>query len=259
MVLKVKIRLIELDYPGNPHLNMATDEAIFQEVAKGNSPPTLRFYRNEKAVILGCFQLAEEEIDIRYAIQNGIEIAKRFTGGGAIYQDMGGLNYSIITKDLFDIGMSMQKLFAAMMRGALRSIKKLGLDAISDGLNGVIINDKKVLESAASIRSSALLFHATVLVDTDMKTFASVLKFPGVKSKDKSTNAIQERIANVYDLSRKGIDDVRRHILDSYAEELGFEYEKGKLTEKETALANRLYKDKYRISEWNLGRSFISI
>ena len=60
----MNIRLIEEDYPDDPHMNMAVDEAIFQEVAKGKSPPTMRFYRNRNAVVIGCFQLAEEEIDL---------------------------------------------------------------------------------------------------------------------------------------------------------------------------------------------------
>ncbi|MGD0510965.1 MAG: lipoate--protein ligase family protein, partial [Candidatus Micrarchaeaceae archaeon] len=81
----MKLRLIGLDYPDDPHMNLAMDEAIFLEVMKGNSPPTFRFYRNSNAVILGCFQLADEEVDIKYAIRNDIKIAKRFTGGGAVY------------------------------------------------------------------------------------------------------------------------------------------------------------------------------
>ncbi len=78
----MKFRLISKDYPGDPYKNLALDEAIFTEVREGRSPPTFRFYRNANAVILGCFQTAEEEVDLEYAEANGIKIAKRITGGG---------------------------------------------------------------------------------------------------------------------------------------------------------------------------------
>ncbi len=259
MVLVVKVRLIELDYPENPHLNLAMDEAIFLEVMRGNSPPTFRFYRNRNAVILGCFQLAKEEIDMGYAMLNDIRIAKRFTGGGAVYHDMGGLNYSVIAKDSFDVGMNVQRLFSTMMTGALRSFKEMGIDSAFGGLNDVSVNKRKVLGSAATIRSDTLLFHAAVLVNTNMDTLASVLKVPRIKLKDKNINTILERVANVYELSGKDVDAVRNAILDGYSKELGFEYEPGKLTENENDLLNRLYKGKYQRSEWNLGREFISI
>jgi lipoate---protein ligase len=255
----MKMRLIELDYPDDPHLNLAIDEAIFLEVMNGNSPPTFRFYRNGNAVILGCFQVAEQEIDIKYAIQNDITIAKRFTGGGAVYHDMGDLNYSIISKDSFDIGMNVKKLFTIMMAGAVTSFSGLGMDSAIGGLNDVSINGKKVMGSAATIRSSTILFHAAVLVNTNLNTLASVLKVPGIKLKDKGVKTILERVANVYDISGKDMNNVKTSILEGYSKELGFEYEKGALTENEKNLARRLHKEKYQRSEWNLGREFITI
>ena len=65
------VRVIRKDYPDDPHRNLAIDEAIFREVESGRSPTTLRFYRNRNAVILGCFQLAEEELDLDYARNKG--------------------------------------------------------------------------------------------------------------------------------------------------------------------------------------------
>jgi lipoate---protein ligase len=254
----MRLRLIEIDYPDDPQLNLAMDEAIFNEVMRGNSPPTFRFYRNRNAVILGCFQLADEEIDIDYAIRNDIKIAKRFTGGGAVYHDMGNLNYSIITKDNFYIGMDVSKLFSVMINGAVRGLKDMGLDAAEGGLNDVSVNKRKILGSAATIRSNAVLFHAAILVNTNLNTLATVLKVPGVKLKDKNISTILDRIANIYDISGKGVEDVRNAILDGYSKELGFEYENGVLTENENALVKRLYKEKYQRSEWNLGRSLIT-
>ena len=255
----MKVRLINLDYPDDPHMNLAVDEAIFVEVMKGNSSPTFRFYRNNNAVILGCFQLADEEVDMDYARGKNIKIAKRFTGGGAVYHDMGDLNYSVITKDNYDIGMNVEKLFSTMIKGALTSFKDFLPNAASGGLNDISVNGKKIYGAAASIRSNTLLFHAAILVNTDLNTLASVLKVPGVKLKDKGVKTILERVANVSDLSGKNIEDVRQAILDGYAKEFKFEYEEGKLTAREEQLAKELHLKKYLKPEWNLGREIIHI
>ena len=255
----MRFRLLDVDYPDDPHKNLAMDEAIFLEVMNGHSPPTFRFYRNSNAVILGCFQLADEEIDINYAVHNDIKIAKRFTGGGAVYHDMGDLNYSIISKDSFDIGMNVEKLFSTMIRGAVTSFRGLGIDAVSGGLNDVSVNSKKILGSAATIRSDTILFHAAILVNADLNRMASVLKVPSAKLKDKGVTSVLDRVANIYDISGKDIKNVRDAILEGYTKELGFEYDVDELTEREERLIKRLHKEKYLNPDWNLGREFISI
>ena len=255
----MRIRLIETDHPDDPHLNLAMDEAIFMEVMRGNSPPTFRFYRNNNAVILGCFQLAEQEVNMDYAIRNDVKIAKRFTGGGAVYHDMGNINYSIISRDTFDIGTNVQRLFAVMMKGAVASMRGLGIDAAAGGLNDVSVNGKKILGSAATIRSGTILFHAAILVDTNLEGLASVLKVPSAKLNPHGASTILDRVTNVNAVSGKNVEDVKRAILDGYSGELGFEYHVGKLTIQEEHLLKRLHKEKYLKSEWNLGREFINI
>ncbi len=255
----MRFRLISKDYPGDPYKNIALDEAIFTEVMKGRSPPTFRFYRNANAVILGCFQTAEEEVDLEYARANDIKIVKRITGGGAVYHDMGNLNYSIITKDAFGIGLDVQKLFSTMMDGAVCAFENIGIGAEMGRLNDVSVNGKKILGAAATIDSGALLFHAAVLVDVDLNKLASVLKVPGIKLKDKGISTILERVTNVKSVSGKTVDDVRKALLEGYADSLEFEYDEGGLTDSEMRLLDRLYIRKFSRPEWNLGREILEV
>jgi lipoate---protein ligase len=255
----MKFRLIRKDYPDDPCMNIALDEAIFTEVMKGRSPPTFRFYRNANAVILGCFQTAEEEVDMEYARANDIKIVKRITGGGAVYHDLGNLNYSIITKDVFGVRLDVQKLFSIMMRGAVRAFGSIGIDAEEGRLNDVSAGGKKILGAAATIDSGALLFHAAVLVDTNLNKLASVLKVPGIKLKDKGIKTILERVTNVKEISGKTVDDVREVLLKGYAESLGLEYEEGELTDSEAKLLKELYEKKFSQPEWNLGRKIFNV
>lgn len=248
----MKLRLIELEYPDEPYMNLAMDEAIFIEVVKGNSPPTVRFYRNANTVVLGCFQLAEEEVNINYVIHNDIKIAKRLTGGGASYCDMGSLNYSIVSRELPDSTGKTNDLISTMMNGAATAFREMGLEPKKDALNSISINENRVMESYATMRRGAFIFNGLVSVNTDNGIRRSVLR-PKGKAGTESVYA-NKFMTNLNGICEKGIGDVRKTILDCYSREMGFEYENGALTKREDVLLERLYKEKYRRSEWNLGR-----
>jgi lipoate-protein ligase A len=86
-----------------------------------------------------------------------------------------------------------------------------------------------------------------------------VLKVPGIKLKDKGVATILERVANIKELSGKGVGEIRQAVLEGYAKELGFSYRPGKLTAEERALTERLHREKYTKHSWNMGREFIHI
>ena len=220
----MEVRLIQQDYPDDPYRNLAMDEAIFREVEAGRSPTTLRFYRNRNAVILGCFQLAEEELDLEYAERKGIKVAKRFTGGGAVYHDMGDLNFSVISRDHYGIGFNVEKLFKVMMAGAVSSLQLAGVPELAWGMNDVTARKKKIMGAAATMKKGVLLFHAALLVDTNLNELASVLKVPGIKLRDKGVATILERVSNIKELCGKDVDQIREAVMEGYAKELKFTY-----------------------------------
>lgn len=255
----MEVRVIDEDYPDDPHRNLAVDEAVFREVESGRSPTTLRFYRNRNAVILGCFQIANEELDLDYAERKGIKIAKRFTGGGAVYHDMGDLNFSVISRDHYGIGLNVEKLFKTMMAGAAASLSLAGVPELAWGMNDVTARRKKIMGAAATMKKGVVLFHAALLVDTNLNELASVLKVPGIKLKDKGVQTILERVANIKELCGKDVGDIRKAVLDGYAKELGFSYVPGRLTDEEKALTERLWTEKYTKHSWNMEREFIHV
>lgn len=255
----MEVRIVREEYSNNPHMNMAVDEAIFREVESGRSPTTLRFYQNRNAVIIGCFQLAEQEIDQEYAKTHDITVAKRFTGGGAVYHDMGNLNFSVISRDHFGVGLNVESLFTKMMGGAKRALDIAGLPDVKIGMNDATSKGKKVMGAAATMKKGVMLFHAALLVDTNLQTLASVLKVPGIKLKDKGVQTILERVTNIKEICGKGIEEIRKAVIEGYASEFDFSYSDGKLTDNEIALVNKLYREKYSKHGWNLGSEFITV
>lgn len=221
--------------------------------------PPLGFTEIGMLVILGCFQLAEEELDLEYASRKDIKIAKRFTGGGAVYHDMGDLNFSVISKDHFGIGLDVTKLFKIMMAGAVSSLRLAGVPELEWGMNDVTSKRKKIMGAAATMKKGVVLFHAALLVNTDLSELASVLKVPGIKLKDKGVATILERVSNIKDICGKDVDEIGRAIEEGYGKELSFTYKEGILSEHEQKLVERLHKDKYTKHGWNMGREFIHL
>jgi len=93
-----ELRILIYEIPGNPYKSLAFEEALWRSVRSGASPDTLRIWRHRNAVILGYFQYGEEEVNFDRARELRVDIVRRFTGGGAVYQDLGGLVCSIGTR-----------------------------------------------------------------------------------------------------------------------------------------------------------------
>jgi len=246
----MKVRLLLREFLDDPRRSLATEEAIFRLVSEGRSPPTLWLWRHSGAVILGRFQVPEEELNMDYVKEHGLIIAKRLTGGGAIYQDLGNIIYSIIMKDSLGIGLDFVRMYRIFIGAFLNSLKKKGVIAESPALNDVTVNGKKVMGTAATISKSTILFHATMLVKSDLRALASALKVPREKLQDKGVENVMHRVTNLYDETGMGILEATYAVIDGYSQQLGFEYYRDELTEEEKELSNKLYNEKYNTKEW---------
>lgn len=174
----MRVRLVEHEFLDNPRMSLAVEEAIFRLMLLGKSPPTLWFWRHRNAVIIGKFQIAEEEVNMDVVQQYNVQIAKRDTGGGAVYQDLGNLIYSVIIPDIYGVSNDVIRMYEAMIKPVLLAFKMLGIRAESPGLNDVEINDRKVLGSAAGLREGFVLFHATMLISSNLDMLARSLRCP---------------------------------------------------------------------------------
>jgi lipoate-protein ligase A len=258
-VFTMRLRLLELEFLDNPRMSLAVEEAIFRLMLLGKSPPTFWFWRHRNAVIIGKFQVAEEEVNMEIANQYNVQIAKRDTGGGAVYQDLGNLIYSVIVPDHYGISSDVVRMYELMINPVLLAFKKLGVKAESPGLNDVEIGGRKVLGSAAGLREGGVLFHATMLIRSNLEMLAKVLKVPRTKLQDKGVTQVSHRVGNVYDLTGRDMDEVKRALLDGYSEYLNFEFYRDELTEREYRLAEYLYNNKYNRPEWVFSREFIRV
>ena len=234
--------------------NMAIDEAILIRRSQNKVPSTVRLYGwSPPAVSIGYFQSLEEEVDLKKCKEFGIDFLRRITGGGAVFHDkevtyscVAPVNDPIIPSDILG---SYRKICAGIVSG----LTKLGIQAECVPLNDIITNGKKISGNAQTRKFHTILQHGTILIDTDVEKMFSLLKVPSEKLRDKMIKHVKDRVTSINGvLGRKvDFDKVCNVLAEGFKEKLGVELVKGKLSESELKLAQRIAKERYRNREWN--------
>ncbi len=243
-------RLLDLESE-DPAMNMALEEAIARAVGRGISVSTVRFWRNEGAVVIGRYQSARLEADLDACKRYGIKVIRRFTGGGAVYQDLGNINFSISipSNNLPKLDrLSALPLLSSPVVSALRS---LGFDAGLFGMKIRIGGWAKVSGLAGCLKWGCGFLHGTLLVDSDLSKIRELLIAPQAASN--YVRSIPDEVANLSDF-KEGIDmrGLKKALSRSFEEAFGGAPISDGLTDFESELADSLYEGKYSSEEWNL-------
>ena len=243
----MELRLV-MDLEGrNGYEQMAIDEATLELVARNRLPPTLRIWRFKPSTVsIGYFQRVHEVVKLDKARELGIDVVRRFTGGGAVFHDYEGeIVYSIampITKDFVDVAKSYERICSAIVA----MLRKLGLNASFKPINDVVVQGKKVSGSAQA-RRGALLQHGTVMVSTRIEIMDQVLVPPPTKK----VSSFREVVTTVnLELGTNiEIDRVARLLVESFEEILNAKTYRDVLGSEVISLAREL-EPKYRSEEW---------
>lgn len=172
---EMKIELISEETTFDPSLNLERDARYWKE-ADGNQA---RVWRNDRCVVLGRFLKPADEVYLRKAEEMGVPVLKRASGGGAVYHDLGNLNYSLYLDmedpRLRDIGGSLR----ALSYPVTSLLDRLGVTWEWVAPNNVYVKGRKISGSAQARRRGRLLHHGTLLVSCDLATMRSLLKPSG--------------------------------------------------------------------------------
>ena len=186
----------------NPWWNMAFDEWLLQN---GSGEPVFRLWRNEPSVIIGHNQVAAQEVNLEYLKRHGIKLARRVTGGGAVYHDLQNLNYTFAgpPSNIVESGMplggstSVAPNGAALFASALRS---LGLPAEVSGRNDIFVEGRKISGYARSVWHNREIVHGTLMYDVDIDTLTEALNVEGSSKLNlKGVSSVRSRVTNVRD------------------------------------------------------------
>jgi len=249
-------RALDVEYD-DPYMNLAVEEAIPRKVGEGKVPNTVRFWRNLNAVVIGYFQSAKLEVNFEACKNLGTIIARRFTGGGAVYQDRGNLNYAIsIRKGHQLIPEDLSETFKILSSGVVEGLRMLGLNAKFKPLNDIQISGRKVSGAAGSMRWGTVFHHGSILISSNLSILSKVLTAPNRRLKDKHVRSVRKTVTTISDeLGRDiSVDEVKEKLRNGIEKAYKIKLVDGILTREEEILAEELFQSKYSRDVWNLGR-----
>ena len=191
-------------YSTDPYYNLAIEEYLLSHTDED----IFMLWQNDKTVVIGKNQNAYAEVDLAYAEKNGIRIARRLSGGGAVYHDMGNLNYTFITSNADALD------FARFTRPVIEALASLGVNATLSGRNDLECDGKKFSGNAQYVKDGRVLHHGTLLFDTDAEVLSRVLRVDKEKLAYRAVHSHKGRVCNLAPLFPVGasMEDLIAHI-----------------------------------------------
>ncbi|NRR21269.1 lipoate--protein ligase [Brevibacillus sp. MS2.2] len=233
----------------DPRINLAIEEYALKHLP--NSDDYLLFYINEPSIIIGKNQNTIEEINATYVEEKNIHVVRRLSGGGAVYHDLGNLNFSFITNDDGESFHNFRKFTAPVVQ----ALKTLGVEAELTGRNDIQVGERKISGNAQYSTKGRMFSHGTLLFDSEMENVVSALKVNAEKIQSKGIKSIRSRVANISEflVDKMTIEEFRLAVLHSIFGE--GEIEEYKLTDEDWEKIHELSRSRYQTWEWNYGKS----
>ena len=232
----------------NPYYNMAFDEYCLESLPIDE--PVFFLWQNRPAVIVGYNQEVNTEVNLDYLKEKGIDLVRRVTGGGAVYHDLGNLNYTIVGRSE-DLERDYPEYAALMMK----ALQTLGVPATLSGRNDILVEGKKVSGFAKRVCKNRLMVHGTLMYNVDVDVLTQVLNPSTTKLQSKGIASVRSRVANLCDYLPE-LSDIQT-FKNRLEEILSNNYSDAEYQLSETDLANilRLADEKFNTWEWNYGHS----
>ncbi len=188
-ILSMKFLILKTQ---NPYINLAIEEYLFSET----SDDIFMLWQNEPSVIIGKNQNAYTEINMDYVKENKIHIVRRITGGGAVYHDLGNVNYSFISTREKNSGID----FEYFTEPIIEALKNMGIAAKLSGRNDLILGDRKFSGNAQHALGSRVLHHGTILFNSNLEVLSSALHVDEEKLRARSIKSARSRVVNLKSL-----------------------------------------------------------
>ena len=232
----------------DPYFNLAAEEYVL----KNFNRDCFMLWRNEPSIIVGKHQNTLAEINTEYVKQNNIRVVRRLSGGGAVFHDLGNLNFTFTASGEHHQLVDFRKFTLPV----LEVLKSLGIEAKFEGRNDLTIDGRKFSGNAEHVYKNRVLHHGTLLFSAMMNDLSSALQVDPAKFEDKAVKSVRSRVTNISEHLKSPLtviefrDLILKHVMDSNsgAEQYSF-------SESDKTAISRLADEKYKTWEWNFGYS----
>ncbi|MCL2684331.1 MAG: lipoate--protein ligase, partial [Synergistaceae bacterium] len=230
------------------HFNLALEEHLLTHT----DIEVVMLWRNSASVIIGRNQNALEEVNLGYAEERNIPVARRLSGGGAVFHDLGNVNYTIIR----DIRRDDFNNYEYFTRPVIGYLETLGVRAELQGRNDLVIGGAKFCGNAQAVKGGRILHHGCILYSADFSNLAGALAPRDIKFTSHGVKSVRKRVTNIADhmdtpvTVENFLDGLNRY----FAEHIEG-VEPYSLSPEDISAAERLAAEKYSSWEWNFGAS----
>ncbi len=246
----------------DPYFNLAAEEYLI----KNTDDDVIMLWRNSPSVIIGKNQNAFAEINFDFVNKNNIKVVRRLTGGGAVFHDLGNLNYTFISTKNGTLSSGIKEGgldFAYFTKPIISALSELSLDVTLSGRNDIVVKtadgERKISGNAQCVVDGVTLHHGTLLFSAELSRLSGALNVDPTKLKSKGITSVRSRVANIYDLlsceNRTKVPDAEafcEFIAKRLSEEFGVICEV--LPEAYISEMGKLSASKYSLDQWNIGR-----
>lgn len=229
----------------DPKFNLALEEWLLNSSTQDEV--ILFLWQNENTIVIGRNQNPYKECDVEKLKDDNVQLVRRISGGGAVYHDIGNLNFTFIASDKnYDVETNMKII--------LNGISKFGIHGSFSGRNDLVVKDKKFSGNAFFSDKEMNCHHGTLLVDVDLKKLSKYLTVSPLKLKSKGIDSVVSRVINLKEISPKlTIEALREALIISFNE--FYKGESQRILLKESKIDVTTYIQKYESWEWNYSQS----
>lgn len=236
------------DLTTDPYYNLAADEYVL----KNFTEDCFMLWRNEPSIIVGKHQNTLAEINLDYVRQNNIKVVRRISGGGAVFHDLGNLNFTFVRNS--DEGAQVD--FRKFTEPILEVLGIMGIEAKFEGRNDLTIDGKKFSGNAEHVWKNRTLHHGTLLFSAEITDLSAALKVNPLKFTDKAVKSVRSRVTNISEHLKEKMDVIEfrdrimKHIMSKYPDSREYHY-----SPEDRAGIVRLRDEKFSRWDWNFGYS----
>ncbi|MBC5732768.1 lipoate--protein ligase [Lawsonibacter hominis] len=234
----------------DPSWNLALEQYVFDVL--GPRDDCFMLWQNDNTIVVGKHQNTLEEINTDYVKEHGVTVVRRLSGGGAVYHDLGNLNFTFVAENRFGSEFD----FSTFCRPVMDALRSLGVPAEINGRNDMTIEGRKFSGNAQYMKKGRIMHHGTLMYDSDLEAVSRALNVKPDKIESKGLKSVRSRVTNIrpyvtdQTLTVDGFREIlrrsmfRAYPLTAYA-----------LTPEDLDTVERLRRDVYRRWEWNYGAS----